>query len=508
MQFALQYLRAGYSVIPLKPRSKEPLIPWQEYQKRRATEAEVRGWFAKTPAANLGIVTGFISGLGVVDVDGPEGQQSFAGLQLSSPTIVLTGKGKQFYFKHPGGNLCNAVRKYPGIDIRGDGGYVVAPPSIHPNGKRYQWSGAGNVALNSHLPIFPMALFTATNALSGCLPTGTKSAGWVAEALKEMTNGNIDDTLFKVCARLRADGYTQADATAFLSPHADRAGATPGHLADKIANVWKRYSPNPKQTEQSAESIASFMEALTPVEWICAPIIAKGSLGFVAGLPETDKTWILIDLALECALPRGLMRKWLGLFPVDHARVLFIDQERFKGETQRRFKAVMAEKGIAAADLKDNLFIRCGTTTRLDLEPSYQAFHRELLEIKPDLVIIDSWAAFQTCDENSRQGVQVVLERIKALRTEIGCTFLFIDHESKAVFWDQENNELPSAMRMVGSVGKVAAAEMVLTVRRFDSDTVIVHHTKSSLASAAKSFVVKVVDTERGIRVYGEGEKC
>jgi hypothetical protein len=501
---ALQYLRQGYSIIPLKPRSKEPLIPWQEFQKRHATEAEVRKWFATTPTANIGLVTGQISGVAVVDLDGPEGISEGRRLGLRSSLVSLTGRGRQLIYKHPGGNVCNAVRKYPGIDIRGDGGYICAPPSIHPNGRRYQWVGASAVALKSRLPKFPVEVFTATSVSTS--PSSKPIGGWVAKALGEMTNGNIDNTLFKVCARLRADGYSEADALILLAPHADRVGATKGHLSDKIQNVWKRYEPNVKpgsaQDAPNAESIDSFMEALTPVDWICAPLIAKGTLVFVAGLPETNKTWLLMDLALECARQGG--GKWLNLYNCKGIKVLFIDQERFKGETQRRFRAVMSQKGITSASLRDSLFIRCGTSTRLDLTPSYEAFRRELLEIKPDLVIIDSWATFQSSDENNRQSVQVVLERIKSLRTEIGCTFIFIDHENKMAFNDEE---LPSYTRMVGSIAKPAAAESIFTVRRFDSDTVLVHHTKSTLASTTKSFVVKVLDTEYGVKVVGQGEQ-
>lgn len=496
MQHALQYLRQGYSIIPLKPRSKEPLIPWQEYQKRHATEAEVRGWFTSHPRANIGLVTGQISGIAVVDLDGPEGVSNGRSLGLTSPLISITGKGRQLIYKHPGGNVCNAVRKYPGIDIRGDGGYVVAPPSIHPNGRRYSWIGQ----LSKQLPLFPSSIFAQEKPQAIA-----SSSGWIAKALEEMTHGNIDNTLFRICSRLRNDGYSESDAAILLRPHAERAGATGGHLEEKIKNVWKRYEANPKAEQvdpANAESIDSFMAALTPVDWICRPLIAKGTLGFVAGLPETNKTWLLMDLALECAVSGG--GKWLELFPVRHSRVLFIDQERFKGETQRRFRAMMREKGIESHGIKDNLFIRCGTTTRLDLAPSYEAFRRELLEIKPELVIVDSWASFQSSDENNRQSVQVVLERIKALRTEIGCTFLFIDHENKMAFNDEE---LPSYTRMVGSIAKPAAAETIFTVRRFDADTVLVHHTKSTLASTTKSIVVKVIDTEHGVKVVGQGEK-
>lgn len=503
MQHALQYLRLGFSVIPLRPRGKEPLIPWQEYQKRFASVAEIRKWFADG-TANLGIVTGSVSKLAVVDLDGIEGMKCGRSLKLASRATVITGKGKQLYYKHPGGNVCNAVRKYPGVDIRGDGGYCVAPPSIHPNGKRYQWLTPVGPA--TALPAFPALFSMATSTTPSA--TTRNADGWISSALADMKSGNIDDTLFKICSRLRADGYSQADTRTLLAPHAARAGATPGHLDAKIRNVWTRYAPNNRQAdenadEQGAESIDAFMESLSPVEWICPPMIAKGTLGFVAGLPETMKTWLLIDLAVECARGGGT---WLGLFPVGGARVLFVDQERFKGETQRRFGSLLAEKGLESSSLRDSLFIRCGTRTRLDVEPSYRKFHQELLKIKPDVVIIDSFVTMHTSDENSRQGIQVVMERLKALRTEIGCTFIFLDHESKAVWTDKESNEVPSAMRMVGSVAKSAAAEFVLTVRRFDEETVIVHHTKATLGAAVKSFIVRVVDTERGVRVYGEGE--
>lgn len=508
MQHALHYLRMGFPVIPLKPKSKEPLILWTEFQKRLPAEAEVRSWWQKWPSANVGLVTGSVAGIAVVDLDGLVGIAEGQRLGLMSPAISQTGNGQQLFYKHTGGTICNAVKKYPGIDIRGDGGYVVAPPSWHPNGKRYQWLGAGNVALGSHLPPFPTALFTATPA-ARLLRTDTKPGLDVAKALTEMHQGNIDITLFKVCSKLRGQGWTEEDAKVLLQPHADRAGATPGHLDDKIRNCWTRYESNERPQsahvdEPTAESVEVFMEAQAPVTWICRPLIANAAIGFVAGLPETSKTWLLIDLAIECARGGGT---WLDLFPVQDAKVLFIDQERAKSETQRRVNLVAAHKGVTFQSIKNRLFLRCGTTTRLDLTPSYEAFRRELLEIKPDLVIIDSWAAFQTVDENSRGSVQTVIERLKTLRNEIGCAFVFIDHENKSVFTDMENNETPSAYRMVGSVGKVAAAEFVLTVRRFDDDSVLVHHTKSTLAERAKSFMARVVNTEKGVRVYGEGAK-
>jgi KaiC/GvpD/RAD55 family RecA-like ATPase len=498
LEFALKYRSLGISVIPLRPQDKIPLLPsWKEYQTRLPTSAEVEEWFLRTPTANVGIVTGRISNVAIVDLDGPEGIESGRSLGLASPVTVRTGNGKQLYFRHPGDNVCNAVKKYPGIDVRGDGGYVVGPPSIHPNGKAYAWE-LGPLSNTSLLPLFPTKLFAEPSTTRSKFG---KPAGWVSEALANMMSGNIDTTLFKVCSRLRSDGYTEADARLLLTPHAERAGATPGHLDAKIRNVWSRYEAAQRPTApQRSENVAEFLADIKEVDWICRPIVARKSFGFVAGLPETQKTWILMDLAVECARTDGT---WLGLFPVDRSKVMFIDQERFKGETQRRFKAILGAKNLEYADVKDHLFIKCGTTIKLNLDSSYQAFRTELMELQPDIVIVDSFATFHNAEENDRMAIQSVIERIKTLRNEVGCTFVFIDHENKAAYHDEDNNIAVSAGRMVGSVGKIAAAEFILTVRKIEAGLSMVHHSKSTMASAAKSFTVLLEDVENGIAVKG-----
>ncbi len=483
LDFALKYRAMGISVIPLKPRDKTPLLPWQEFQSRIATEAEIRQWFATNPSANVGIVTGRVSNLAIVDLDGPEGIAYGLSLGLASPVTVRTGNGKQLYYRHPGANVCNAVKKYPGVDVRGDGGYVVAPPSVHPNGKTYVWE-LGSLGHTTLLSLFPVSLFTEVSSERKKLG---KPVGWVSEALTNMSQGNIDTTLFKVCSRLRSDGYSEADAKLLLGPHAERAGATVGHLDAKIKNVWSRYEVSQRfNAPTKSEDIASFLADIKEVDWICKPIIARKSFGFVAGLPETQKTWLLMELAVECARKNGT---WLGLFPVTQAKVLFVDQERFKGETQRRFKGILGAKGLSFADVKDNLFVKCGTSIKLNLENSFQAFRNELLELMPDLVIVDSFATFHDAEENDRMAIQAVIEKI--------------NHENKSAYNDIENHAEPSAGRMVGSIGKLAAAEFALTVRKIDAGMSMVHHTKSTLASNVKAFTVELEDVENGILVKG-----
>lgn len=76
----------------------------------------------------------------VLDVDGPEGEASLAGRQIPPTPTVLTGRGCHLYFHWPGFEVRNFARRLPGLDFRGDGGYIVAPPSVHPSGRHYRWA--------------------------------------------------------------------------------------------------------------------------------------------------------------------------------------------------------------------------------------------------------------------------------------------------------------------------------------------------------------------------------
>lgn len=95
-------------------------------------------WFIDWPESNLGIVTGAISRIVVLDVDGQDGEDSIKSLNLPCTVQVKTRRGRHLYFIHPGGTVKNFVGRRPGLDLRGDGGYVVAPPSKHAEGE-YEW---------------------------------------------------------------------------------------------------------------------------------------------------------------------------------------------------------------------------------------------------------------------------------------------------------------------------------------------------------------------------------
>jgi hypothetical protein len=129
-------------VIPLKERSKEPLIAdWPN--KATTDEATIRGWWRKWPKANIGIATGRYGDgfFCVLDFDPRNGGDWYGdvGAETLPPTwVVHTGGGGRHYYYRTR-ELLRGAKLEAGVDLKGDGGYVVAPPSIHPEGEPYVW---------------------------------------------------------------------------------------------------------------------------------------------------------------------------------------------------------------------------------------------------------------------------------------------------------------------------------------------------------------------------------
>ncbi len=150
---ALEYAAKGWRVLPLHwptadgcscgqdcgHNGKHPLI--RNWKKRATTNAQtIRAWWQRWPNANVGIATGEASGLLVLDIDGTAGAASIEQAGGCPDTIrARTGNGMHCYFTHPAGQLPNAVRFAPGLDVRAEGGMIVAPPSLHASGRRYSW---------------------------------------------------------------------------------------------------------------------------------------------------------------------------------------------------------------------------------------------------------------------------------------------------------------------------------------------------------------------------------
>jgi hypothetical protein len=130
---------------------------------------EIGDWFNRWPGANLAVVTGIVSALVVLDLDPKRGGnaslQQLAREQGRVPETVeaMVGSRRQLYFSHPGGIVQDRPDLVSGIDLHGDGGYVLAPPSVDASGEEYRWTRSPEVF---HLEKLP-AWLTSISASSG-----------------------------------------------------------------------------------------------------------------------------------------------------------------------------------------------------------------------------------------------------------------------------------------------------------------------------------------------------
>ena len=192
-------------IFPIQPRDKRPLIPGGCNAATSDLEV-VRAWWQRWPQANIAAATG--SKFWVLDVDG-DGADVLARLELDNRRLpetseVITSRGRHVYFSPHDGLRNSAGRVGPGIDVRGAGGYVLVPPSIHPSGHVYAWTGKATLAtaprwlLDLALP--PQAPTRPVQSSSSPPPANAEayvSAATVAElqALDTATDGQRNDAL-------------------------------------------------------------------------------------------------------------------------------------------------------------------------------------------------------------------------------------------------------------------------------------------------------------------------
>ncbi len=142
---ALAYAARGWPVFPCQ--GKIPRTP-HGFQDATTDGTQIRQWWARWLDATIGVPTGVASGLVVLDIDPRHGgEESLATLIAAHGPLPETvesrtgGGGRHLFFQHPGGYVPNSSgRLGPGLDIRGDGGYVIVPPSLHASGQRYEWT--------------------------------------------------------------------------------------------------------------------------------------------------------------------------------------------------------------------------------------------------------------------------------------------------------------------------------------------------------------------------------
>jgi putative DNA primase/helicase len=236
---ALSYAARGWAVFPLN--GKLPLKGSHGHLDATTDAAQVRRWWTKYPDANIGLACSSTRGPVVIDVDGPEGDAAARLLQLPPTREATSGRPhrRHLYFDPPvsGVRISRQLHLRPELDILGDGGYVVAPPSIHPATKQpYRW-------LNSLAPVpFPESV------IALLAPNGENKKTSAPPLPKTLTEGQRDAQLTSLAGSMRRRGASEDAIYAALQEE----------------NTTRCQPPLPdKQLRKIAHSIAQYEPAVT-----------------------------------------------------------------------------------------------------------------------------------------------------------------------------------------------------------------------------------------------------
>ena len=267
--FPVHTVSDGYcscGVKDCKSKGKHPRInKWQDTA--TTSEQTIAMWWGENwPEANIGIATGKSSNLFVLDVDGPLGAASLLELvtrygPLPDTLVATTGRGRHLYFRYPDRPIKNSVGSLgEGLDIRGDKGYVVVPPSQHGSGIAYRWEN----------PEAPMqdAPEWLLDLLSGDQEAVQKKPG--APATFDQSEGPIfegtrNNTLFKKACALRGQGMEQEQIEEILMkinqeqclpPAGERPEGTKHSSESPL--WWFKFNANDWFTDQHVQSMIDY----------------------------------------------------------------------------------------------------------------------------------------------------------------------------------------------------------------------------------------------------------
>ncbi len=199
-------LSRGWRLLPCAERDKKALI--RDWPRRASCDADmIRTWERKYERCNWAVATGPGSGVWVLDVDGESGRSSFCSLverhgAWAKTLAVTTSRGQHLYFSYPvTTNIRNSTQKLgPGLDVRGENGYALIPPSVHPSGHPYEWA----------IPLNGVAPASAPDWLLEAVTSASRPIVQASE-IGIVREGQRNDGLFRTACYLRRRGLTLAE---------------------------------------------------------------------------------------------------------------------------------------------------------------------------------------------------------------------------------------------------------------------------------------------------------
>lgn len=396
---------------------------------------QIEQWWDEMPEANIGVPTGQRSGVGVLDVDGPEGEDELGALELEHSELpetirAATGKGEHVYFALPDDcEIGNSVGELgEGLDVRADGGYVVVPPSQHASGRRYEWlDGSPADGEPAPLPDWLHRLLTSDTEERGDTPTRTGAV---------IPEGRRNNSLFKLGCSMRGRGAShEAIEAALLAENQRRC--QPPLCEQEVLNIARSssgYEPDEAASqpiERSSDTPLPIyrddeIEDLPNAEWQVEELCLDNSLVAVYGPEGTYKTFYGLDLSF-CI---GTGRPFHGR-EVEQGKVVYVYAEGASG-LNNRIRAWKQAHGRGVNEASDVWFV----PTAVNLMDEDGIGLEELIETiratageSLGLIVIDTLArAFGDADEDATQAMNTFTNRCGQLRETFDCSVLVIHH--------------------------------------------------------------------------------
>jgi hypothetical protein len=487
---ALKYCDMGFSVIPVG-RNKKPLVAWEKYQATRATREQIEHWFSDKDI-NIGVVTGAISGIVVIDIDTKEKVDR----QLPRTVTSQTGRGGWHLFcKHPGRHVKTVAGILPHVDIRGDGGYVVMPPSLHENGNRYEWvilpedsdfaelpgwvleeepknkktNGDWETVIKNKIPdgVRNQTAAQITGKLLHHLPQELWDAGWLTMQALNKNNGNpsLEENELR---------------TVFES--------IAGREAKKRANNGTAH----KNHEIKAITLSELLGTEFPnPQWLVERLIPHEAVTLISGAPASYKTFLTFDIALKIASGE----KVFGEFQSTQSPVLIIDEENHPRVLQERAKLLSENPGLQIFIASKNCFLLGEGSVKKVVEYAKSK--------NVQLVIFDSFICIHDSDENVASEMRDVMKHLKEIANN-GIAVIVIHHHRKK---GKEKSNASQEIR--GSSDILAQVDCHLAIDRKGRDaSVTIQQSKLREAQEMPPFVVRFhCDGNKGRFEYGGAAK-
>jgi KaiC/GvpD/RAD55 family RecA-like ATPase len=456
---------------------------------------KISRWWRSWPYANIGIVTGPQSGLCVLDVDGEEGMQSLAKWDKQHsipPTLrVVTGtkdangkpQGFHLYFRLPSGwSLRNSAgRLGNGLDVRCDGGYVVAPPSRHTSGLHYKWC-------SSEIAPAEAPEWLMTSMAPGA--TNRKAAGTIAE-------GQRNSALARIAGAMRRHGCSlKAIESALLEENLERVSPPLAieevrRIAASVSNYPSELQDRKTLRERRPDLVRLSDVAPKAVSWLWEPYLPLEMITVLSGDPGVGKTFI--SLAIAAALTRG--HGVVGEGISSPANVLYLTLENSAAHVLRpRFDAQGGDTSRLIV-MRGTLY-RDGDTEKQDSLSLADVDQLEsaISETHARMVVIDPLQSFlgAKVDLHRSNETRPVLDGILKLAERHSCAVLIVRHLSKG----QGGRPLYRGLGSIDITG-AARSELFVAADPYDADRRIMAHAKSNLGKLGHSLSYAISDEGR-----------